>query len=32
MFYNAKNHTVTIEGDTTDFISFGKGKKKYGYF
>ena len=27
MFYNAKNHTVTIDGDTTDFISFGKGKK-----
>ena len=27
MFYNAKNHRVTIDGDTTDFISFGKGKK-----
>ena len=27
MFYNAKNHTLTIDGDTTDFISFGKGKK-----
>ena len=27
MFYNARNHTVTIDGDTTDFISFGKGKK-----
>ena len=27
MFYNAKNHTVTIDGVTTDFISFGKGKK-----
>lgn len=27
MFYNAKNHTATIDGDTTDFISFGKGKK-----
>ena len=27
MFYNAKNHTATIDYDTTDFISFGKGKK-----
>ena len=27
MFYNAKNHTATIDDDTTDFISFGKGKK-----
>ena len=27
MFYNAKNHRVTIDDDTTDFISFGKGKK-----
>jgi len=22
MFYNAKNHTATIDDDTTDFISF----------
>ena len=27
IFYNAKNHRVTIDDDTTDFISFGKGKK-----
>ena len=27
MFYNAKNHRVTIDGDTTDFISLGKSKK-----
>ena len=27
MFYNAKNHHLEIEGDTTDFISFGTGKK-----
>ena len=26
MFYNAKNHRVTIDGDSTDFISIGKGK------
>ena len=27
MFYNAKNHRLEIDGDVTDFISFGTGKK-----
>ncbi len=27
MFFNAKNHHIKIEDDTTDFISFGTGKK-----
>ena len=27
MFYNAKNHHLEIDGDSTDFISFGTGKK-----